>query len=275
MNGIITQIVSLTCHGNAFLQGKKIEKYFPDNSACIFCNRISFVTLQKPLPGGNKEKENASSPDEWFLYIKSKGAKGIRLSRTPQNNPQISDRMSAGFVGCGGIWSMEVLLSNNLSEFWIPRWEVWNHKAPEQRIWRVTYICVCAEQTNNKKPFDLEEIRSQLTLALHEIHSFSSRLNCGGFTQCFADALDTLDSNNSILNGNHNDLAPDGFLTNKAQTILNACQKSWVFGGMGSWNDLGFDGDDQTEYERVSEQLFQIVNKAIEAVINSSFYGIE
>jgi hypothetical protein len=40
---------------------------------------------------------------------------------------------------------------------------------------------------------------------------------------------------------------------------------------MGSWNDMGFDGADQKEYDRVSEQLFTEINEAIETGANASF----
>ncbi len=47
-------------------------------------------------------------------------------------------------------------------------------------------------------------------------------------------------------------------------------QKAWVFGGMGSWNDLWFEGEAQGEYDRVSDRLFQTVNEAIRAAANTS-----
>jgi len=39
---------------------------------------------------------------------------------------------------------------------------------------------------------------------------------------------------------------------------------------MGSWNDMGFDGGVQVEYERLSNQLFNLLNEAIEAAASSS-----
>lgn len=45
---------------------------------------------------------------------------------------------------------------------------------------------------------------------------------------------------------------------------------AWVFGGMGSWNDTGFDGEDQNEHERVLEALFRPLNAAIVAGANAS-----
>jgi len=275
MNGPIAQIIALTCYGNAFLQGMDVGQFFPKNSTCVFCDRVTFVTVEKSFLGKPKEKEVAKTPEEWFKYLKTAGAVGVRLSRAPQNDSHISARMSAGFVGGGGTWSMEVLLPKNRSEFWVARWEVWNQKAPEQRIWRVTYSRVSKGATTKLKPDDLNNTATRLTRALREIHSFSKQQNCGGFTQCFADALDTLDSDGKNLHGYHKDLAPAGHLSDKALTILDACQKAWVFGGMGSWNDMGFAGEVQKKYERVSDQLFQELNQAISEAANQSYYRRE
>src|SRR5437867_6825594 len=98
MTGPVAQIVALTCYGNAFLQGNTVPRFFPANSTCQFCDRVTFVEVVKPLFGKQKEIEIAKSPDEWFSLLKGKGARGIRLMRNAQNQPQISDRMSAGLV---------------------------------------------------------------------------------------------------------------------------------------------------------------------------------
>ena len=275
MNGPIAQIVALTCHGNAFLQGVDVGEFFPKNSTCVFCDRVTFVTVKKSFIGKPKEKEVAKTPEEWFRFLRNSGALGLRLSRTPQNGSNISDRISAGFVGGGGTWSMEVLLPNNRSQFWIARWEVWNQDAPEQRIWLVTYGRVSEGATTQSKAADLQDTRKTLTEALREIHAFSTKQKLEGFTQCFADALDTLESGRKNLHGYHKDLAPAGYLPVPAKTILDASQKAWVFGGMGSWNDMGFDGYDQKEYERVSEQLFRMVNQAISEAANQSYCMLE
>lgn len=48
-----------------------------------------------------------------------------------KEEPHLSDRMSSGFVGGGGNWYVEVLHPDNISEYWMARWEVWNENAPE------------------------------------------------------------------------------------------------------------------------------------------------
>jgi hypothetical protein len=275
MNGPLAQIVALTCYGNASLQGAEVGEFFSKNSTCVFCDRVAFVAVERSFLGKPKEKEVAKTPEAWFTFLRSSGALGVRLSRTPQNIPRISDRMSAGLVGGGGTWSMEVLLPNNRSQFWIARWEVWNQDAPEQRIWRVTYGRVSERATIQPKAPDLKSTAGALAESLRDIHAFSTEQHLEGFTQCFADALDTLESGGKNLHGYHKDLAPANHLPVPAKSILDACQVAWVFGGMGSWNDMGFDGDDQKNYERVSEQLFRVVNRAISEAANQSYYRLE
>jgi hypothetical protein len=139
MNGPIAQLVALTCYGNAFLHGTKgVYRFFPDNSTCRFCDRISFVEVKRSFLGRRREDAVATDPDAWFQYLADRKALGIRLLRQPQNNLGISDRMSAGLVGGGGEWKLGVRYPAS-TDFWMARWEVWNQSAPEQRIWRVTY----------------------------------------------------------------------------------------------------------------------------------------
>jgi hypothetical protein len=48
---------------------------------------------------------------------------------------------------------------------------------------------------------------------------------------------------------------------------------AWVFGGMGSWNDQGFDGDDDRIYRELSDHLYDLLNQGICAAANSSAGG--
>jgi hypothetical protein len=66
-------------------------------------------------------------------------------------------------------------------------------------------------------------------------------------------------------------LAPRGFLTAEADALLAAGQHAWVFGGMGSWNDNGFeDKQVNAHYEQLSDRLFDVLNEGLAAAANSS-----
>lgn len=272
MNGPLAQIVALTIYGNAVLAGHSIPKFFPDNSTCKFCNEIAFAELGKSLLGKAKESRVAASPDEWFSYLRKKGARGVRLLRKAQNDPRIPDRMSAGFVGGGGTWMIEVILEGGRSEYWVARWEVWNQNAPEQRIWRVTYGRVDQKPTTNSPAPNLGQHRARFLKRLQAIRNFSAREKSDPFTASFDQALDTMSARDLKLHGYHRDLSPAGFLQTDAVVVLDAAQSSYVFGGMGSWNDMGFEKETQKEYERVSEDLFEELNEVIIAATNMSYY---
>ena len=107
MNHPIAQFVALTCHANAFLQGRNVPPFFPGNSTCTFCDWVQFVYLSKTVLGKIREERVAGNPDAWFSYLKAAGVSAVHLSRTPRNDPRISDRMSAAFVDGAGTWAME------------------------------------------------------------------------------------------------------------------------------------------------------------------------
>jgi hypothetical protein len=54
-----------------------------------------------------------------------------------------------------------------------------------------------------------------------------------------------------------------------ARRLLAIATNSWVFGGIGSWNDLGFVEDQR--YQSVSEPLYGAMMNAFLASVNSPF----
>ena len=270
MNGPIAQIVALTCYGNAILAERQAPQFFPANSTSQFCEYVKFVEITKSFFGKPSEKVVASTPDDWLASLRTKKVLGIRLHRTAQNDPKVADRMLAGFVGGGGTWMMEVCRADGRSEFWASRWEVGDQQAKDRRIWRVTYGLVTEAKTADIKQKPTPETTDAFRKSLRAIHVFAERENCEGFAKCFATALQALDDPKTDA-GYHKDIAPPGHLDDGAMSLLKASMSAWVFGGMGSWNDMGFDGSKQKEYESVSESLFTVINEAILTAANSGY----
>lgn len=270
MNGPIAQLVALTCHANSFLKrGVVTSKFFPDNSTCQYCDWITFVEVKSRGLGKPTERMVAENPDDWFKVLVGGGASAVRIVREAVNNPLISDRMSAGFVGGGGQWMLAVNYPTGVSDYWLARWEVWNQQAAEQRIWRVTYGLVARDKTPSPADPNYSDVKTAFELALTRIHAFSLKHKCDGFTECFARAIQSLREESSAC-GYHKDLYLPGLLSRSDEAMLDAAQSAWVFGGMGSWNDMGFDGEEQQEYEAASDQLFTAVNNAICVAANGS-----
>jgi hypothetical protein len=216
----------------------------------------------------------AENPNRWFDSLKERGAHGIRMSWHHSRDLGISGRlMSACFSG-DEVGLLKVLHSDGRSSVWRSRWEVWDRNAAEQRIGRVTYGQVGKEKTRPTVVPELASLRDDFLDILRQIEAFSRRQNCGGFTERFGRAIDALTTRSESSHGYHRDLAPDGILTDEAARILDACQHAWVFGGMGSWNDLAFDGDDGRVYAEVSGRLFRLLNQAVPAAANNSFSNL-
>jgi hypothetical protein len=54
-----------------------------------------------------------------------------------------------------------------------------------------------------------------------------------------------------------------------ARMLSATASAAWVFGGMGSWNDLSFQGPLREQYERVSEDLYLAALDALVAATNA------
>jgi len=270
MNGPIAQLAALTCYGNAYLSGREIPEFFPSNSTCQFCDRINFVETEPDPDGDGAQEPLALSPDEWIHELPIREVDGIRLVFGARNDPNISDRMSAGFVGGGQVWTMEVIRDDGQSEFWSSDWNVWNQQARKKQIWRVCYRLDRTQPSEPYKSRNLAVVKTSLRESLSEIQIFSERHTQGAFTKHFSEALMALDDPTADVDY-HRDIALAGQLNEEAESLLKASMRAWVFGGMGSWNDMGFDQPIQTEYENVSDRLFDVVHEAIEASVTSTY----
>ena len=277
MQGTIAQIVSLTTWGNAFLRGTfgvGDAGFYPNNSAFNFCEYVRFVDLKRQ--GGRWEPTAyASDPVAWFERLKQDGVHTLRMlygssdaNELGKNQP--ADRMLVGFVGGGGRWLVETVKPGG-SDYWEANWEVGDRDREDQRIWRVTYGRIAADAPSS--PGDSigpDELMARLTVNLTKIAGFARAHREDGFAGCFESGLARLTSGDPFDGLYQKDLIPRNDVPEIAARLLGASQAAWVFGGMGSWNDLGFDGEDQRLYEQLSEELYRLLNAAIVVAANSS-----
>lgn len=69
----------------------------------------------------------------------------------------------------------------------------------------------------------------------------------------------------------HPDMLPPSY-TYEARHLAAMAAQAWVFGGMGSWNDVSFENvATAAEYEAVSRNLYDAVLIALEASADSSY----
>lgn len=272
MTGILSQIIALTTFGNDFLKNGKIPTDFNStNTTFQFCNRVDFREFKKQFFSSKpKEKIVAENPTKWFEYLKADGCKHLRLYFEYSKDQSFAkDHKLAGLVGGGGTWLIEAVY-DNYSNYWANRWEVTNQNAADNKIWTVNYGMTVAKQHTSNLQIDNEKTKNELRQTLTEIADFAFRQNLQNWGEKFDKAKLILDSSSPEENYYHKDLIPLDNYSLTAKQILFSAGSSWVFGGMGSWNDLWFDSkEDEKTYDRLSEQLYSNINKAIIAATNT------
>jgi hypothetical protein len=271
MVGPTAQLVALACHLNGRARGLPVEPFFPSNSTVRFCEFVHFVSRERRRVGQTEKWTiDTQTADEWLAREAQPRRKAI-IARQPVDDPRISDRMSAGLVGGGGRWQLNVA-SDGRMDAWEAKWQIGDRTAPDQRIWRVSYALVAENANAAPARHDpLEAVIPKLGQTISDILTFCEDHRLDSFAQLFRKAGECLVANEPLALVHHRDLAPEGLLSLSAKQILAACQAAWVFGGMGSWNDLGFDGQEESRYQRLSEELFALLNTAISASVNSSY----
>ncbi|NML66939.1 hypothetical protein HHL22_17170 [Hymenobacter sp. RP-2-7] len=269
MTGTLAQQLSLISYGNHLLKtGELTADYYPANPAFTFCNRVDFLYL--PLGANTTETLAAPDPLTWLRQLRQQGYQRLSLCYRPSAGNQLNtpDYKLAGFIGGGGDWLLEVA-SGPQADYWANRWEVTQPNDPQQLIWGVSYGRVAARQPLAAARPPLPAAKAALAQALTEIQAFATAQQLDNWATIFGKALALLDSPEPA-NGVYHNLLVTAEHSLAARQLIFAASQAWVFGGMGSWNDLVFEDEASNQrYETLSGQLYAQVNQAIISGINA------
>ena len=269
MQGTIAQAAALAIFGNDILRGYSRQDFWPASTVFKFCKTVRFVALSGEATRPT-ESLFAEDPVQWVSRLRDEGTTRLHIHAGAHNDTGIGDRMSVGFVEGGGRWLIETQQARG-SDLWQARWQLVNKDDPDQKIWDATYYRI--DQGRPHIPLQtksLAALRQDLMTVLAGIEAFAARHKLEHFAGAFRKATGLLSSANPLAETYHSDLAPTTAMPLEAKQLLGAVQAAWVFGGMGTWNDLGFDGEDQQENDALSGQLFLLLNQALCSAVNAS-----
>jgi len=261
--GSLANMVVLVAYGNAALRSGYAPHELDQLSVFKFYEWIHFRRVSDSVVF-------AESPAEYIQNLDARGVRGLMLTYgTNSSAPAgINERMSAGLVGGGRQYLIQEFTDKSVN-YLTPQSELGDRERADQRIWRETlqlYATVPRQIVKPDRP-DLEWAAKKLTDALWAMIRFCDEgdqwLRSSNWPDVFKVALDVL-----------NDRKPENFVPYlrfpgevmgaEQLRLLQAADKAWVFGGMGSWNDMGYENDErQLQYEAVSSQLYQALNVAI------------
>jgi hypothetical protein len=251
----ICQIIALVTYGNRFLsaaQSTELPELFPTNST------FSRVSTVKFLVGpGTTPSHIITTVGEWYLHLKETGVKRLQVSVSPKEFSNHKDGLW-GFYS-GGEFPCAIRVDpKSEPEFWSPEWRrTATRPVLGERIWDVVYRTSNRSELVSLESVSPDEAASRLREALEEAREFASSAKLKDWLAVFEDALRR---NNSTADdpANHSDLTPRDGCTKKAHQLLTSSLRSWVFGGMGWWNDLGpfLNPFTSKKYHKVSERLY-------------------
>lgn len=278
MQGTTAQAIALTTFGNAFLS-KKLSivptDFYPGNNVFQFCEYVHFVDLSRTADDW-VETGYAADPLEFFSNLERDGFYGLRLRHMPSRGQLLGesttpDRKLAGFVGGGGSWMITPLKSKS-SDIWEARWQVGNREREDRNIWQVTYGRTFRDQPERsaRREVKLATLQRDLAASLEAIDAFARKHQLDDFAEIFERSKACLNASEPSQGRLGFELAPVGLLSLPAAQLLAAAQSGWVFGGMGSWNDLDFEGEEQVLYDQLSEDLYKNLISALVAAASSS-----
>ena len=131
----------------------------------------------------------------------------------------------------------------------------------------MTYTGFPIAAPDHHNPVDPVSSREGLLAALTEIEEFARAQDLQDWAAWLADARSLGDSPDPRP-PYHDDLFAVGASLARRQLMAMAV-RAWVFGGMGSWNDLGLSAPDhQGLYDHLTRRLHAAVLDALEVATN-------
>jgi len=149
---------------------------------------------------------------------------------------------------------------------WRTKWSLVESLPAPEGLWKIVYW----ESDNSPIITDFPDIDiayEDLEQSLVEAQEFSVSSKWG-WEKWFRDAIQLL-HNPLPVQPFYADLIPNTFENTKVRRLLAGALKAWVFGGLGSWNDMYItDVSQGAEYQRISRNLYQSVIQALGAITN-------
>lgn len=260
MNGELAQLVVLVSHASAFLAGDRgaLGDVGPGSQMFRWVGDAGFFAPDGRVDGG---------PAGWVEGLAERGIDRVRLvvpspGRQAAGDLSVDDRLLAGFTNAGRQWALAT--GSGRPEAWGAGWELGDRDREDQRIWSVRYEGQYLDATPELPVRSVADAAHALDAALVAIGEFAlAQQHMGNWPEIFAAArVAEVDGGPTLLARS----APGD-----AQRLATRASSAWVFGGMGSWNDMGFaEPDAQARYDAVSGELYRCVLEAIEAAANAT-----
>jgi len=259
MNLEIAQLVALVTHGNTYLMSKpntQPPEITHDLRVFETIKRIKFIEKKGPLEKAQTQLSDGTAG--WYRYLKDHKVRRLRIITIDwsKERPDLPAVMASAFAGCGN-WAI-LSEGTKADTVWFPRYlDTGKDEA-------LTFVGTQLDKRFPEGSTDLDAAEKNLKTALTNIKDYAMKEKVGdNWVGIFTRALEILDSDEPSR-AFITELLPESGYGHKAYRLLQAASEAWVFGGMGSWNDMG--GDER--YSTVTDALY---NAMIDGIITATY----
>ena len=256
----LQQTVSLVVCTNAKLHGHELD-YGPDICTIKFAEKVHLPDDVPADVAYDDRKMLALNPSSWFDILKQQEVTRLKIHYASSSH-ELPDRIGAAFVGGGGKWIVEAVHGSKSDIYK----EGERASGSTSQGFHFLLIARGASPIEDTA-ISIDTAFEQLEAVLKEAEEFARgqeyTLHWAGNFESFRKVLtDEVPKAYDVL-------FPAGIIDDKVRHLLAGAFSSWVFGGMGSWNDLPFEGENQRRYEELSDELFNAIHQAIIAGVNN------
>jgi hypothetical protein len=262
MNGELAQIISLVSHGNLFLHGGEVD--LSTNSTFQFVSSIKFARYNNI--SDQQGVEVANSVSNWFSFLRSIKAKSLWNIAFAWDRNDIPEHVAVAFSG-GIPAAIQVDLPDGF-ELWYPQWKVGDQI---NKPWVVEYRGLMFPNSHALPVQKMGYVKDHLKKAVSQVEKFSQRsdVSASYWATWFKKSLELLNSSSPTVPF-HPDILPAAGYSLETRQVMASAAQSFVFGGMGSWNDIEFDNPEtHRDYEKVTINLYNAVKLALVMASNS------
>lgn len=240
MLGILDLHLGLALWGNAVLQGHPLDlrrDFFPHHELFSFTKRVEFVSCGSPF---------AADPNEWIEKLREDQV--VRFGVAVLEDSSSWETLA----------KIKVLTPASLVH-WSATWE-----RADRSQWRVEYHEMEAAQ-DLIGPFQadprrlLEAVRSSLRTMSRFAHEVGDLPLSEWMTAI----------TNEVGRASETSFAPPGFLGQEHDQLLRAVRSAWVFGGMGTWDDMSLCGSNRTRHELLRKKHIGLILRSIACVADA------
>ncbi len=259
----LERLIALVTAANVYLNDNE-NRYNLEPTITEYCYGLEFIVTPPPGIAGSIQTI-ASNAKDWFEYLKKEGPARMILHYNPSARDDIPQGIRDEVTAYGDDWLLEAQYSQS-DRLYV---NIVNYqKIGITELWK-TYFALLKGTCSNLDDTSpsVNESIDHLDHILEMLSNFADRFeHTKHWAAIFNNSRQLLhDSNLSISL----DAVPIGIYSDDGYRLLKAALSSWVFGGMGSWNDLAFGEEDEHQYSTLTSQLYNTICTSIASVVNS------